>query len=511
MELKKAVIYTRVSTREQEKEGFSIPAQEKLLRGYAFQNNLKIIKEFSDTETAKQTGRKSFNEMLRFLANIDDCNIILVEKTDRLYRNIKDWVTVDDIGVEIHFVKENVILSQSSRSSEKFMHGIKVLMAKNYIDNLSEEIKKGMKEKIEQGIYPSHAPIGYKNFLRGDGKKVIVIDSEKAQIVKAAFELYATKNYSLLSLVEYINDELGYTSITGHKFKRSSLAQMLGNPIYYGEFIWGKKLYKGIHEPIVSKELWDKVQMVFKQKKRTPFHFITKKDFAFSQLIQCGWCGCSLVGDIKKGKYVYYRCTHRKGKCPDKYIREERLSELIAQELLNLRIDPDILNLIIDALKESHEDEKKYHGSIILEQQKKYNLIQNRIEKMYVDKLDGLISEKFYQEKCEEWSKEQAETLRKIEIYQNANRMYFNEGIKIFELGQNAHSMFLRKNTKEQREMIKLLCSNLYYKDGKVTAEFRKPFDIIAVTNIEYLENEFENASKSQLSPVWWRIAGSNR
>ena len=93
----------------------------------------------------------------------EPCHILLVEKTDRLYRNLKDWVTIDDLNLDIHFVKENVILSKDSRSSENFMHGIKVLMAKNYIDNLSEETKKGMVEKAEQGIYPSFAPLGYIN------------------------------------------------------------------------------------------------------------------------------------------------------------------------------------------------------------------------------------------------------------------------------------------------------------------------------------------------------------
>ena len=82
------------------------------------------------------------------------CRTVLVEKTDRLYRNLKDWVTIDELGLEIHFVKENVVLSPDSRSSEKFMHGIKVLMAKNYIDNLSEEVRKGMLEKARQGIWP---------------------------------------------------------------------------------------------------------------------------------------------------------------------------------------------------------------------------------------------------------------------------------------------------------------------------------------------------------------------
>ena len=142
-ERRQAVLYVRVSSRDQEKEGFSIPAQIKLLQGHASEAGFNVTREFSDVETAKQAGRAGFTEMVTFLRR-SSCRIVLVEKTDRLYRNLKDWVTLDDLDLEIHFVKENVVLSRDSRSSEKFIHGIKVLMAKNYIDNLSEETKKGM-------------------------------------------------------------------------------------------------------------------------------------------------------------------------------------------------------------------------------------------------------------------------------------------------------------------------------------------------------------------------------
>ena len=103
--------------------------------------------------------------------NAPNTRVILVEKTDRLYRNLKDWVTLDELDIEIHLVKEGIVLSRDSKSSEKFVHGIKVLMAKNYIDNLSEEARKGMQEKAEQGIWPSKAPLGYRNVTGPDGKK----------------------------------------------------------------------------------------------------------------------------------------------------------------------------------------------------------------------------------------------------------------------------------------------------------------------------------------------------
>ena len=137
--------------KEQEKEGFSIPAQLKLLKEYAAAQGFVVAQEYVDVETAKQTGRAAFGEMVAYLKAHPTVRVMLVEKTDRLYRNLKDWVTVDELDVEIHFPKEGVVLSRDSRSSEKFMHGIKVLMAKNYIDNLSEEARKGMQEKAEQG------------------------------------------------------------------------------------------------------------------------------------------------------------------------------------------------------------------------------------------------------------------------------------------------------------------------------------------------------------------------
>jgi DNA invertase Pin-like site-specific DNA recombinase len=121
----------------------------------------------------------------------------LTKKTDRLYRNIPDWVKVDDFGVEIHFVKEGIVLSEASRSNDKFMHGIKVLMAKNYIDNLSEEARKGMQEKAEQGIWPTKCPMGYRNVTGPDGKKIIAIDPEVAPIIAKLFEWYASGQYSM--------------------------------------------------------------------------------------------------------------------------------------------------------------------------------------------------------------------------------------------------------------------------------------------------------------------------
>src|SRR5437867_5028452 len=170
-----SVLYARVSSKEQE-QGYSIPAQQELLRSYAAQIGVATPQEFGDVETAKTTGRPGFAAMVAYLKQHRDCRVVLVEKTDRLYRNFKDYVTLDELDLEIHFVKENFVLTKDSRSSEKFVHGIKVLMAKNYIDNLSEEVRKGLRTKASQGLWPSFAPLGYVNTDGPDGKRVIVPD-----------------------------------------------------------------------------------------------------------------------------------------------------------------------------------------------------------------------------------------------------------------------------------------------------------------------------------------------
>jgi DNA invertase Pin-like site-specific DNA recombinase len=141
-----AVLYARVSSKEQE-QGYSIRAQQELLRSYAAERGMVIQQEFLEVETAKTTGRPVFAEMLGYLQGHAACGVLLVEKTDRLYRNFKDYVTIDELGLEVHLVKENDIQTKDSRSGAKFMHGIRVLMAKNYIDNLREEVRRASARK----------------------------------------------------------------------------------------------------------------------------------------------------------------------------------------------------------------------------------------------------------------------------------------------------------------------------------------------------------------------------
>jgi DNA invertase Pin-like site-specific DNA recombinase len=480
---RQAVLYTRVSSKDQEKEGFSIPAQQKLLRSYALTNGLTILREFEDVETAKRAGRAAFGEMLTFLReHAQTCRVLLVEKTDRLYRNLKDWVTLDEIDLEIHFVKENVVLSPGSRSSEKFMHGIKVLMAKNYIDNLSEETRKGMQEKAEQGIWPSRTPLGYGNVVGPDGKKIIKPEPETAPLIKRMFEWYATGLYSLKEVTRLARDASLRFRTSKAPLPKATIHAILRHRIYTGDFDWKGKTYRGSHEPIVRRELWDRVQRVLDQR-YVGRHRKAKHDFPFSRLINCGHCGCALVGEIKKGRYVYYHCTGYKGKCPEPYVREEVLEERFSDLLKRLAFDEEVLDWVTEALRQSHKDETHFHDQALARLQTEYGKLQNRLDAMYVDKLDGRIDVALYDRKAVEWQGEQTRLLRLMEEHQLANHSYLADGVQLLELARRAGALFEMQSSGSKRRLLDFLLSNCTWKDGEVQATFRQPFDLIAVTN----------------------------
>ncbi len=481
----KAVIYARVSSKEQEREGFSIPAQTKLLKSYADQNGFQVAAEYVDIETAKSTGRTNFGEMVKYLKSHPGIRIVLVEKTDRLYRNLKDWVTLDELDIEIHLAKEGVILSRDSRSSEKFMHGIKVLMAKNYIDNLSEEARKGLLEKAEQGIWPTKAPLGYLNVMGKNGKKVIEPDLLIAPIVTKLFERYATGNYSLQSLTRAAHaDGLVYHK-SGNCVPVSTVHTILRNRLYTGLFQWNGRLHQGKHEPLVSIELWERVQGVLAGRHATPTHAYGH-EFAFTGLMTCAECGCAIVAEIKKGKYVYYHCTgHADGNrgnpsnCRRTYVREEILVDKFAVLLDRLTFDDEILEWVREALKASHADERQEHEHALLRCQTEYKRLESRLHAIYLDKLDGRIDNAYYDRLSAQWRVEQTRLLREIERHTEAEETYMDDGVKLLELAQNARRLFMKQAPHEKKRLLNLVLSNCGWRQGEIAPRFRQPFDMI--------------------------------
>ena len=470
--LASAVAYARVSSKEQEKEGYSIPAQQELLRRYAADRGLRIVEEFIDVETAKRTGRASFGKMLTYLRKHRSCKVVLVEKTDRLYRNLKDWVTLDEVGLEIHLVKEGVVLSDESRSTDKFMHGIRVLMAKNYIDNLTEEVQKGMRQKAEEGYWPSAAPVGYLN-QRTAGRSYLVVDPEKGPLVRQLIELYDSGEHTVTDLVAWC-ERVGLVGKHGRPLNHTTIHGILRNPIFAGRFIWGGRLYDGKDPTLVSWETWERVQ---ERMDGIAYHRETTHDFAFTGLITCGYCGGAVTAEIKKKKYIYYHCSKKCRREP--FVREERLAELLGEVMRPVQMPVELADVAIDGLKSARKMIKVESERRLAALRSRYDRIGRLIDRAYAEKLEGRIDQAFFERNRAAWDGERWEIQREVDRLAAADGESLDLGIQVLELAKKAHELFVRQSPANQAEMLRIVLSNCSLAGGELTPIYRNPFDLI--------------------------------
>jgi site-specific DNA recombinase len=483
-----AVEYDRVSSKEQEREGFSISAQQRLIRKYAEDNALKIVQSYVDVETAKSPGRSEFQNMVVYLRAHPSVRHLLTEKTDRLLRNFKDFVILDDLDIALHLVKDNQIISRESRSTEKFIHGIKVLMAKNYIDNLREEAMKGMQEKAEQGGWPSKAPLGYKNVVGPDGKKIIIVDTDVAPIIKMMFERYSTGEYSIDDITDWAAGEgLAYKKSRA-KVPTSAVHTMLRHILYAGQIEWNGKVYAGTHTALVPLGLWQTVQDIL-ENRGTNRCRRTTHDFAFSGLISCSHCGCAAVAEIHKAKYVYYhltaypeKCQRNHGLCRQRYVREEVLDQQFSELLSRIQFPDEVLDWARAVIQASYTEQRRVNDQAIARLRAEHKRLNERIEAMYVDKLEGKIEADFFKQMHDRWRSEQSRLLADIEHHEVANASYIEQGIKILELAQNARPLYELQPPGEKRRLLNFILSNCLWDDGDLTPNLRQPFDLIMQT-----------------------------
>jgi site-specific DNA recombinase len=204
-------------------------------------------------------------------------------------------------------------------------------------------------------------------------------------------------------------------------------------------------------------------------------------------LIACHACGCAVVGEIKKERYVYYHCTGYADKCQGKpascrriYVREELLEAKFTELLGRLKFDDEVLEWVRDALHASHADERREHEEAIKRLEVESKRLNDRIHAMYVDKLDGVVDAAFFEKMSNQWREEQSRCQREIDRHLEADNSYLTEGIALLDLARNAQRLFAKQEPREKRRLLNFLLSNCAWEDGEVTATFRQPFDILA-------------------------------
>lgn len=365
---KEAVIFARVSSEKQEK-GASIDAQKESVYEYCKNKGLKIIKEFIITESTIRGERKQYKEMLKFVASRIKKTAIVVNCVDRLQRSYKDTPILDDLRkkglIEVHFLKENLILSKDSRGIDILFWNMCVLMANSYILSLSDNVRRSLEYNWSQGKWQSLAPIGYLNQKDKHGKSIIVIDEERAPIIKRLFEEYATGLHTAQSLL-ILACKLGLTAKETYSeetpqrkrfISRTKIYEILRNPFYAGIMCVKGKLMPHIHGKIIDKKLYDQVQQIMDAKgMESEIHKHQQKykvkKFAFRGLVLCGKCHHLMSPDCKtktNGKqYTYLRCYNKCGQMP---INETILLKQLGTEVFaKFFISPQDFNKIKQSL-----------------------------------------------------------------------------------------------------------------------------------------------------------------
>ncbi len=508
MEKKKCVIYCRVSSKEQEETGYSLPAQEKLLIEYANRKGFGVAKVFSISESASGTKQRTvFYEMIQYIAKHKIPNL-LCEKVDRLTRNLKDAVAINDwvendVDRQIHFVKQNLVIHKNAKSDEKFRWDIEIVLAKKYIANLSEEVRKGQKEKLAQGWLPTTPPIGYKTI--GDkGRREHIIDEEKAPFVKRAFELYATGNYSLLALREKLYQE-GFRTRLGFKAVKSVIEKILKEPFYYGAMRWNDIVYSnGKHRPIISQEIFDKVNFLL-TRKTVPAY--SKHSFTFKKILECGTCGGTITGELQKG-HVYYSCRHYRGCNQRGYAREEKVeNQLMGVFRFFEAITPEEAEEVGAKIKANHAQEIEYKENALNGLETRYNALQRRLDVLYDDRLDEKITRERWEQKQKEITTEQAAILEQIARIKSEETKYFELWLNIIDLARRAREIYERRSPEERRMLLSYIFSNLTLKGKNVAYILNEPVEKIAQRVQQKIDaqKEFEpqkiGSTKAQSDP----------
>src|SRR3989344_1555687 len=328
-------LYARKSTDTEDKQVLSIEAQLSELRTIARRDALDVAEEFVEKRSAKTPGRPVFEEVMRRIER-GEAHGIVCWKIDRLSRNPVDsgrisWMwpqgTIAKIATHdrVYLPHDNVLLMS-----------VEFGMANQYVRDLSVNVARGLRAEARRGGYPSTAPLGYLNDPR---TRTIALDKKKAPAIRKAFDMYAEGKSRYEDIARFLFENgiatgatRGWTKGGGRLLKRDQIEYLLSNHFYVGRFRYAGELYDGTHTPIVSKELFDQVQKVLRERSnanRPP----ENNPQAYCGLLSCSECGCSITAEEKvkhqqngnTHRYVYYHCTKKRGACDGAYLREETL------------------------------------------------------------------------------------------------------------------------------------------------------------------------------------------
>lgn len=502
-----AILLCRVSDLKQE-DGYSLAAQEKFGLEYCEEYGFNVVDVFSFVETASKVHKRvKFNKMYDNLLGLikkqkgKDPVILVVEKPDRLSRNLSDKELLDrhvSAGeIEIHYFKERKILNKKSTPADFFSNDVMTSLNKYMASNTGKESLKGMVQKAEEGLYPGKAPLGYVNIREGEIGKAkrkpshIKIDESTYKGVYRMFELRSVMNLSLDSIRKTIIEENLLPINKIKTINKGSLQKILMNPFYSGKFIFQGKEYQGKHEVFIPQEWIDIAQG------NTRYGGKRKPTGVFSGFFQCGNsdCGCNVIFDPKVKKiqstgetkqYNYYHCTdgknvHKNSNEKQINVNEDQLWIQLAKPVSEISIDEDFAKVLSEALRKTHNKMKDLHQKSI----EKYKLSIIALEKEEDESADALIGKKIDQEVYDRRITKIRSEKRIIEnqlalAISTVGDDFMINANKILELSNRAVLLWETRKPHEKLNFLKKILSNQVLDGVTIKYCLKKPFDVLS-------------------------------
>jgi len=473
--MSKFFLYARKSTDEPDRQILSIEAQIDELKEFAKREHLEIIETFIESQTAKEPGRPIFNNMLSLIEK-GKASGILAWHPDRLARNSIDGgkiIYLCDLG-KIKELKFPTFWFDSTPQG-KFMLNIAFGQSKYYVDNLSENVKRGLRQKVRRGEYPGQAPTGYVNDKLN---KKMIPDIERFRLVKKMFEVYATGNYSLKDTRNLLAQK-GLVSKNDKVLSISNTQMILNNPFYYGMFKYSGELYQGKHEPMIPKKLFDKCQEIMARNAHPMKRGIIKHTFRGTFL--CGECGCSITSEIQKG-HTYYRCTKKRGVCAQKFIREEFLAEQVNDIIKKVSLPSEWKDFMLAELNKEQASTMESDALFVQNLKNQIKSVEETLDRLLDAHLDSTITSEEYIAKKQKLLNQKIDFSDKLKDFERKGNRWL-ELSKQFILDSNqALIIASEENLEAKRDFLKKIGSNPRLAFRSLLLDFKNPWRILAET-----------------------------
>ena len=483
--MKQYVALARVSSREQQREGFSLDIQVDALTRYAESHQGEIIKLFRIAETAsKKDERKTFKEMIAYTKKYcDKIDALLFYKVDRAARNLVDYVELEKLESDYDVPFISVSQPTDSNPAGRMMRRTLANMASFYTEQMAVELSQGIQKRGQEGWFPGKSPYGYEN-VRMDGRSIVRTVKAEAEKVRRVFKMYAYGSHTLESIVKRLDDEGITFRPSTPKWRRTTVHNIFTHRGYIGEVLFRGNWYAGKHEAIVDRSTFDRVQSLLR-----PGQQHTHTTTYSSDLISCGHCGYKITGELKVKKtlsglreYIYYRCTkYNKVGHPRTRVEEADLDRQVLDLFSKLNVETDdvrnwIRSVLAAKTKEEQDDSKSQRAEL----QRQESLLTGQQDRLLNLRIDDQIDEVTFVKKQTEFRNRSASIRLQLDALNRDRDETASIALKAFELSQTLANKWLTAEYAVKRQMLEIIGLNWELNDVTLYATMRKPFDQLA-------------------------------